>query len=204
MKLAIGFVHPDMVSAFFMQSLLRAKESIDFQHIGVHSGPRIDLARNEVVEHFLKTDCDRLLFVDSDIIFGPSHVERLCKSDEAIISGLYFIGSVYAAHPLLVYSDGRKRPTDWPRGGTIDVDAVGCGFLLIKREVFETVPAPWFKWGENGEDVYFCDQARAAGYSVKCDTSVTLGHMKMKAITFLDHDGVPSNRQSRMNDLFPR
>ena len=51
----------------------------------------------------------------------------------------------------------------------------GPVFLLVKFSVFEKIPEPWFLFGRNkegelvqGEDTYFCVQARKAGYDVWC------------------------------------
>lgn len=186
-----------------MHSLLRCREAVDFKYIGVFSGPRIDLGRNNVVEQFLATDCTHLLFVDADIVFGPSHVRKISESTEDIISGLYFIGSVYDPHPTMLREKSLTRVKEWPRDEVVDLDAAGCGFLRISRSVLEKMGEQWFKQGELGEDVYFCQQARRMGYRIKMDTSIKLGHVKPKPLTIDDFDGVPGNKQDRRNAFFP-
>jgi len=68
--------------------------------------------------------------------------------------------------------------------------AVGMAFTLIKREVFEKVLPDWretdkkgelpqwFKLADGvaGEDGYFCELAKRAGYTVWLDRSVIVGH----------------------------
>lgn len=208
MNLAIGFVHPEAVSAYFLHSLLRCRAEVPFQHIGVFSGPRIDLGRNNVVEQFLASPCDTLLFVDADIVFGPSHLKRIMASDEDIVSGLYFIGSVYDPQPVICHEAKanrkvRTRIKDWPRGEVIEVDATGCGFLRIKRPVLERMGESWFRQQDTGEDVYFCQQARRMGYRVMVDTGITLGHVKPKPLTIEDFDGIPGTNQDRRAAFFP-
>ena len=207
MKLAIGFVHPDNVSAWFMHSLLRARERLAFTYLPEHSGARIDHGRNKVVRQFLATDCDRLLFVDADMVFGPAQIARLCAHDAPIIAGLYFIGSAYECYPTIMHPtpDG-ERVREWARGQVVETDATGCGFLLVKREVFEKTGEPWFQWngeGDLGEDVYFCHLARAVGYRILIDTSIQLGHVKVKPLTLADFDGTTPRQQDRRGDFFP-
>jgi glycosyltransferase involved in cell wall biosynthesis len=61
----------------------------------------------------------------------------------------------------------------------IEADALGTGCMLIKREVLETVGSPWFKCHDGsagGEDFYFCEKAKEAGFEVWGDFSVQCNH----------------------------
>ena len=57
----------------------------------------------------------------------------------------------------------------------------GMGCALVRRECFEKISYPWFKYVEykNGEilseDNYFCD--RAAGLGIEADGRVRCGHV---------------------------
>ena len=59
-----------------------------------------------------------------------------------------------------------------------EVDAVGFGALLMRRDVFERVPEPWFTldW-RAGEDIAFCVTAKKHGIQVWLDGSYALGHI---------------------------
>ena len=47
------------------------------------------LARNSIAKTFLATDADRLLFIDTDIIFDRKQMEALLNHDDAdIVAGL--------------------------------------------------------------------------------------------------------------------
>lgn len=64
-------------------------------------------------------------------------------------------------------------------GSLIEADALGAGCLLIKREVLEKVPRPWFRnhYGTaGGEDMYFCDRVKEAGFEIWGDWSVQCTH----------------------------
>ena len=78
--------------------------------------------------------------------------------------------------------------------GFVEVDATGMAFVLIPVEVFEAIagtPMPsfedrqrlggqpsFFRWGKNfGEDLQFCQDAKAAGVRVFVDTRIEIGHI---------------------------
>ena len=201
-RLALGFVHPEVVDGRFLHSFIRTRDKYAAVY-AFGSGPRIDIGRNLVVSQFLAEDCTHLLMVDADMVFGPSHVERIVKHDHDIVSGLYFAGSPYDPVPLIIRKGDLKRPTDWPRNELIDVDGAGCGFLLIKRHVLEKMGEKWFRQDEQGEDIYFCRMAKRMGYSIELDTGITLGHMKPYPMTIEDFDGVPANKQDRRHGEHP-
>ena len=55
-------------------------------------------------------------------------------------------------------------------------------------EVFYNLPAPWFQFvktdqGTIGEDFWFCQEARKAGYKIFVDTSVPSGHLATIEVT---------------------
>jgi GT2 family glycosyltransferase len=55
---------------------------------------------------------------------------------------------------------------------------------LIKREVFEKVPQPWFAPDiDLGEDLAFCKRANKAGFQIWCDTNLICGHYANDVIT---------------------
>ena len=61
---------------------------------------------------------------------------------------------------------------------------IPTGCLLIRMRVFDKIPKPWFSTrieGEKiqGEDYYFCDRAREAGFEIWCDGDLSreIGHI---------------------------
>lgn len=68
------------------------------------------------------------------------------------------------------------------------IDGAGAGILLIKRHVLEALEWPWFKCHERsagGEDFYFLEKAKAAGFQAWGDLSVQCQH-EYRGI-FMDH-----------------
>jgi SAM-dependent methyltransferase len=157
------------------------------------NGPLICYNRNLLVqETLLSSDCTHLWFLDSDVVPpSPYGLMRLLQREKDIITGLYARKTVpnqwlmwikdnpvnisNPETPFEIFPEYRDKVTE--------ITGAGAGCLLIKREVFEKVPPPWFKvdytegtteaWGE---DVYFFNKTRKYGIKSFIDTSVICQH----------------------------
>jgi GT2 family glycosyltransferase len=151
----------------------------------------LDKARNVCVEDALNWGADYVLFLDDDVLPPDDGLVRLVMDALPVVGGLYF-QKVPPYTPFVIRRKNRDKPwnlTDklewdkdfafnYPRDQIVEVDATGLGFMLIRREVFETVKPPWFEMTQNyGEDFSFCWKARQAGFKVYVDTRVKCLHM---------------------------
>lgn len=163
--------------------------------------------RNDIVRDFLKTNNDFLYFWDSDNGIYPDafdlFMENMKVPDVHIVGGMY-----YRKEPHLRACMGISFPgmgedytcetAMFVGGGLINLSTVagsqrgmiGTGALMIRREVLETVPAPWFEtrwyesyeyegekiWGHKTEDVDFCEKAQEHGYHIYVDTRINSPH----------------------------
>jgi len=160
--------------------------------------PLVCYSRNQIVEDSLISggDWTHLWFLDSDVIPpAPYGLMRLLQRDKDLITGLYAKKTIpnqwliWINQQPVQISDPSTPFDIYPkyRDKVIEVTGAGAGCLLVKREVFEKVSPPWFKvdyregstdaWGE---DVYFFNKARAAGFKFYMDTSVMCLHMLNK------------------------
>jgi hypothetical protein len=149
----------------------------------------IDAARNMEVEKFLKAkEFTHHLFLDDDLVLlKPDLLMRLLSRNLPIVSGLYFRAD-FPHYPIIlkeygiddtlmheyVYAD---KP--YPRDKLLDCDACGAGLLLIRRDVYEKLKPPYFKWDAErqiGEDIWFCHKVREAGYQLRVDTGAVALH----------------------------
>ena len=141
--------YSDSVNVSFLRwiDFLRSKNN-DPQHprqyhVVYHPGWRpVALARNAAVEHFLKGDADRLLFIDDDIVPNDTS-ELIFENDQDIVSGIYYLLMMKDGNPMkqaAIYkkTNGGFESIDPSKIDTrnIDIDAAGTGTLLIKRKVF--------------------------------------------------------------------
>jgi hypothetical protein len=186
----------DRPKIFLGMPILREMHPIVFNSILQHAQPYVtnihteegysktlDLKRNSCVRNFLGTDCTHLLFWDSDTVAVPNAIKILLEYDKPVVSAVvYRKGGQHLPcfgswdEELEVY----KTPIPFEYNKLQQVDIVGTGFVLIKREVFEQLEYPWFKCYERGnaqEDIFFCLKCREAGIPLYVDTGLHLGHI---------------------------
>lgn len=149
-------------------------------------GVPIDVTRNMLVKAALNDPkVTHIMWVDSDIVFeqppDPNEaILQLMRCNEPIVAGIYrarqkggFNYSMWLKHP-----NGFVPIQSWS-GNWIQVDVIGMGCCLCKREVFERVPYPWFTWVEESpsEDFDFCLKAAKYGYKVMVYTDMRCSHI---------------------------
>jgi hypothetical protein len=157
----------------------------------------ITLARNQLVNEFLKSDCTELLFLDSDVIATADDIMRLMaqSGDKDITAGAYprrakdknFFADLY-------FDENNNLEFD---GSLMRIERVGTGFMLIQRHVIEQMVFAHPEWqydykGETitaifdfqikdshylGEDYLFCDRAREMGFKIYIDVDISLPHV---------------------------
>lgn len=208
MPVAIGTAALGSPTWPFTESILGLKASEGFTFL--RRGPlAVDVARNELVEAFLQMPetFTHLLMVDSDAMLHPQTLERLLSWDVPIVGALAFTryGPCY---PTVYRGENPESPGQFqvrmtevhefvnmhrelmssrpvvleprPPDALYEVDRTGCHCVLIRRDVLETVPAPWFVASvmkRNKEDFYFYEQAQKAGYRVYVDLSCMAAHL---------------------------
>ena len=192
-NVAIGYVHQGTLRAEFVESLFKVTQSTDIVRIAKDCGALISRGRNEVVRAFLnQTDCTHLWFVDTDMVFDATHLHRLAQADRPIVSALYYgIHQNGERFPVAHHIHEGRIVRARPKGNIAEVDAVGMGCCLIKREVLEALNEPepyaFFQettWNDQpvGEDVTFCLRAQRAGHKSYVATKVRAGHVKTTTI----------------------
>ena len=146
-------------------------------------------AREEAAEEVLKQGYDWLFFLDSDMVPPPDIITRLLAHNKPIVSAMAFKRDV--PHTPCFYKDiqfdGEKAELDIPKtwsGGLEEVAGVGSACILIRREVFEKTPRPWyFPLPVLAEDLAFCKRAKEAGFPIYVDTGITCGHIAQTVVT---------------------
>lgn len=118
----------------------------------------ITRARNGMAYDFLQSDASHLMFIDADISFNPKDIVRMVKADKDIICGLYPKKEINwklvhdAVKQGVDYKDlgnytgsfvvnlvGGALETEGNINEPMEIDNGGTGFMLIKRNVFETL-----------------------------------------------------------------
>ena len=171
----------------------------------------IQLARNELVDMFLKTDCTDLLFIDADLCFQVDAMRKVLLAPKDVVCGLYPYKQDEEKYPARVIqeADGRTKIVN----GLVQVSGAPTGFMRIRRWVIERMieayPERVFDNGAGpmydlfpvervgkelvGEDFRFCQLWREIGGEVWIDPDISFLHVGRRAF--------PGNWQKYMINL---
>ena len=191
-----------MLSIFqLIQKLGQSKVEVG---INTMKSPLIHQARNYLTSVFLTTPYSHMLFIDSDVEFGPEAGLRMVVADKDIITTPYRVKDERLDTPRYTVKFPDPKVIPILPGGLVEIEAGPTGLMLIHRRVFEkiiknrpdlkiknkAVPSPgashefyynFFDFGFNdgytfGEDVSFCKLARANGSKLYANIESPTAH----------------------------
>ena len=148
-------------------------------------------SRNRLAQMAIDSGSDYVLWLDSDMVFDPSLLERLMVDieDKDFVSALYFMRKppfkpliFKTIRPSLIANEGvTVLYEDYPVDSTFEIDGCGFGAVLMRTQVLRDVQAkdrflfsPLLGYGE---DVSFCIRVKRAGYQMWCDSKLLIGHI---------------------------
>lgn len=122
-----------------------------------------------------------ILWLDDDHTFNPDMLCYLARNgDKDCVSALYYgrTQPLPVAYVKDTNPDIYKHYTLlYPPSGIYEVDAVGFGALLMRRDVLDRMKPHYFRFNDCGEDIYFCVHAKQQGVKIWLDGSYQLGHI---------------------------
>lgn len=144
--------------------------------------------RNGLVVQALLAGCTHILFLDDDMRFPMETIARMLMWDKDILAANCTTKEI-PARTTAIDLDGQAMCTRADSEGIEKCRSVGTGVMMIKAAVFKALDMPWFDYEwidtprkfdpaksekENmlnywGEDRFFCNKARAAGYDIWVD-----------------------------------
>ena len=162
-------------------------------------------ARNVILSRFYESDATDLLFWDADISCAPGDFLKIMSWDLPFVSGAY---PARAEKDIFLMKGLDGAEVDM-NTGLVECEAVGTGFMRIRRDMIERMieaePDEWATdetatdlkrvyWLMNftlnkkrrlivGEDFGFCQKWRNLGGKVMVDTNLTLSHSGSKLYT---------------------
>lgn len=186
----------DTVPVQFCDSLFRLRKPVGTAY-AIKAGSLVYDARNTFVANAIDKGMDRILWIDSDMVFPPDTMERLSKDlDEGrdMVCGLCFkrhVPTVPVIYKRLEYrkSEGVVKAEaecwlDYPKDKVFEIQGCGFGCVMVKTEVLQKV---WEKHGppfdpmtQIGEDLACCLRIRDLGYRMYCDSRIKIGHVGVK------------------------
>jgi hypothetical protein len=168
------------------------------------AGGGVAAARNGLVDRAIAARAGWVWFIDDDHVFPNDVLGNLlrCEGDivvpsvlqrqpphhhvawapfdvDATMSDDELVSVATAEHARLLVG-----PNDT---GKVEIGLAGAGGMLVRMEVFERMPAPWFEWARfgadsAGEDTWFCLKARRLGFTIHCDLDTRIGHLTTCAV----------------------
>ena len=156
-----------------------------------------DHARNKTVDEFMKSDCDLMWFLDSDVVPNDNALDVVTiHGDKWKLAGL--------PYPVMMTPSGESTPqvvftvyksikdkmglgaANIPKEGLDFVEGIATGCIFIRKEVIEKLDKPYFKFVYDeesrdikmGEDLDFCLRVNKLGYKFFIDYSMVCRHYK--------------------------
>lgn len=159
MKLLIATpAYRGTVTTLYVQAMISTNKMLDFYEIQhdlftIDADGLISRARNKCAELALDEGYEKILFIDSDIVWKPEHVKLLLDSPHDIIGGTYPMKGFPVTpnlNPLPEHNDtyGYKRnygafleyaEKHADERGEVEVRHVPTGFLMINTSVFKAL-----------------------------------------------------------------
>jgi hypothetical protein len=128
------------------------------------------------------TGAEYLLWLDSDIVAPASTALRLLAHKEPVVAANYIRRQLPAKGVAYETVGNWENPLPFEaRDELVPVEGVGMGCMLMRADIFDTIPKPWFEFGWSpesndhlGEDMILCQKMSQAGYTVKIDTNLSM------------------------------
>ena len=185
----------DMVHTLFAASLIELKKP-EGTEIAMASCSLVYDARQDLAKRAINKGFDRVLWLDSDMIFKPDILERLnadIDQGRDFVSGLYFTRKNPVTPCVYDVVEPRKRNNGviYPATKSFEeipddiFEVAGCGFgavIMTTDLIKKSGDLPFFPREGFGEDLSFCRRAREAGYKLYCDPSVKAGHIGLTIV----------------------
>lgn len=213
-------VQPKTVGSL-LEMVTYSKE-IDFHILIADRGYSVAENRNYSVVQAQRNGSDYLMFVDDDMTFPEYTLESLLEHKKEIVG----VNSYSRCFPLsstvgLMNDKGEYMPPENYTAFQTQIPSelfkayfVGCGVILIDMKVFEKIDKPYFKFEtyeeeelanmvKVGEDGYFCEKAKKAGFDIWCDGSLEIFHIgnylygRPTKNNFIDKDSINEIRKIR-------
>ena len=191
-KIFIGTVSSTAtISAYYLTSIFKSQKLLFENNIDCYldiiiDEPLVQLARNKLLSLFIESDCDELIFIDSDQAWDAEDLLRLANIDKD------FVGAPVILKNSNKYNVSFKNAIN---NNLIKVDFVGTGFLKISKKVAKAVSeiSQEYKDGESynkmafevkivdediiSEDFMFCKKWKDLGGEIFIDPSINPYHI---------------------------
>lgn len=200
-KILVAIPCMDFVNTEFFQSMLSITkpDGIALKYCISRSSLIYD-ARNQLAQSAIDMGAERILWLDSDMLFPPDIIKQLSADlDEGrdFVTALCFTRK-NPIKPVIYDSTGytqdgnRLTPYanpyfNYPKNDIFTIAGSGFGAVMITtkllEDVYETYGAPFAPQPGFGEDLSFCRRCEEMGVEMWCDSRVKVGHVGYTIVT---------------------
>ena len=201
MRTLIAIPCMDMVHTSFMKSMLGLMRVGETEVTFVCNSLIYD-ARNIIAGQAITGGYDRVLWLDSDMVFNPDLLVKLSRDmDEGreYVSALCFKRKppfTPTCYKDLIYKHGSENNKleitlnpylDYPQNEIFPVAGTGLAGCIMSTDLINRVGNafghPFAPLQGLGEDLSFCDRVTKLGVEMFCDARVKMGHVGLGTIT---------------------
>lgn len=193
MKICIGIPCTGTVRIETVLSLIGILQKTPHEvFVAYRTGCYIEQNRTELIKTAIKENCEKIFFLDSDIIVEPDVINKLIALDKPVIGAAYNNRSFEKqGDKMLLYSNVKIADEEGNLSAVRELPkepfkcvGVPTGAMLVNIETVKKLPQPWFDLEyfedgslKTGEDIYFCYLCRDNGVEVWCDPTIQIGHI---------------------------
>ena len=142
-------------------------------------------ARNLLAREAIESGADRVLWIDSDMVFDEDLMIRLGEDLDAgwdMVCGLYFkreLPVTPVIYSRLTTESGKaEQYDDYPRDQLFPVAGCGFGAVMMTTELLKKLgERPFTPFPGLSEDLSFCLRAVCEGARIACDSRIKVGHV---------------------------
>ncbi len=193
-------------------------------------GTKRDEARCKLAEKAIEMGADYLFFADDDTAPPTDALSLLYRelevTPEAMVCAGIYTNKQAPIEPLVYMAQGEGPHWNWKYGDVFPCWGIATGCMLIRTEVFHTLPKPWFRdidsidevgtdthvFGNDGiptdfrmtDDLYFCQKVRNAGHTILAHGGVLPVHFDQRGLGHVLPDNAPPLRDTDPADLWYR
>lgn len=162
--------------------------------------------RNQLVQLFIESDCDTLVFLDADLTFKPGSIVKLAHMPVDVVGGCYRFKHKDEMYPVKWLDKANLQADQY---GLLEVAMLPTGFLALSRKAFEdfrkAYPGREYEhWGTKtygyfqmtfkdgnlySDDTYFCKEWVEMGGKIYLDPEIELSHWDSFPTPYKGHIG---------------
>jgi hypothetical protein len=150
-------------------------------HVFMDASTILLTQRERLATMALECDAEYMLWLDSDMVFPATTAVRLMAHNEPVVAANY-VRRQFPCKGVAYETIGDwENPLPFEvQDNLVTVEGIGMGCVLMKTEIFEKIPKPWFEFGWSpesndflGEDMMLWQKVNSLGYELKVDTALS-------------------------------